>query len=290
MDTRLFSIVFLGALTTVAFGYPLFRMSRLHMGWPQRLWWGLNFLIVRLLWRTTTHGGPLPLTAGRGAIVTCNHACRFEPMLIETATDRVVHWMTAIEYFRGVAGFFLGIAQTIPTSRGGIDTRATRMAMRYLQNGDALGVLPEGRINIEQEKLLLPGRLGTAMMALTMKVPVIPCYIRGLPYEERIFQLFFRPAKVEMFFGEPIDFQEFYGRENDRETLSVVTRRILKAIATLAGHPGFEPEVVGRVPRAGRRRIRPETTSVGTETRETGTTKTETRDVSEEVAETGAEE
>lgn len=271
-----FCAIFLGILIAISFGYPLYRMSRLHMGWPQRLWWGANYLIVRLLWRTTTYGGPLPLQPGRGVIVTCNHSCRFEPMLIEAATDRVVHWMTAIEYFKGVAGVFLGIAQTIPTSRGGVDTRAMKAAMRYLQHGDALGIMPEGRINIEREKLLLPGRLGAAMMTLTMKVPVIPCYIRGLPYEERLFLLFTRPAKVEMYFGQPIDFSEFYGRDNDRETLCAVTKRILKAIAALAGDSDFEPEVTGRAPRASR--LSPRTRPQASPTPETASSQESTEE------------
>ena len=242
--------VVLVALVAVAFLYPVYAMWRLHMGWPQRLLWGLNFLVVRLLWRCRAHGGPLPLPPGKGAVVTCNHSCRFEPILIETAANRVVHWMTAMEYFKGATGFLLGISQTIPTSRGGVDTRAMKTAQRYLQSGDAIGILPEGRINIECEKLLLPGRLGAAMMALSMRVPVIPCYICGLPYEEQIFALFFRPAKIDVYIGKPIDFSEYYGQEKDREVLATVTKRILKAIAALAGHPEFEPEVTGRAPRA----------------------------------------
>lgn len=251
--------IFLIGLVMIAIISTFCHMCRLRMGWPQRLWWGVNYLIVRWLWRATSVGAPLPLESGRGAVVTCNHSCRFEPMLIETATNRVVHWMTAMEYFKGVAGFFLGLAQTIPTSRGGVDTRATKIAMRHLQNGDALGIFPEGRINIDKEQLLLPGKLGAAMMALIARVPVIPCYIRGLPYEEKIFALFVRPARIEMVFGKPIDFSEFYGQETNREVLGIVTKRIMKEIATLAGHPEFEPQVSGRAPRANSRLMRQRT-------------------------------
>ncbi len=261
-------LIFLVGLVVIAIISTFCRLCQLKMGWPQRLWWGANYLIVRWLWRATSVGAPLPLEPGKGAVVTCNHSCRFEPMLIETVTNRVVHWMTAMEYFKGVAGFFLGLAQTIPTSRGGVDTRATKIAMRHLQNGDALGIFPEGRINIDKESLLLPGKLGAAMMALIARVPVIPCYIHGLPYEEKIFALFVRPARIEMVFGKPIDFSEFYGREADREVLGIVTKRIMKEIATLAGHPEFEPQVSGRAPRANSRLMRQRTQTETAETTE----------------------
>ena len=55
--------------------------------------------------------------------------------------------------------------EVIPVNRGGIDTAATKQAIRYASQGDLVGMFPEGRIN-EGGQFLLPGRPGAAMIAL----------------------------------------------------------------------------------------------------------------------------
>jgi 1-acyl-sn-glycerol-3-phosphate acyltransferase len=119
------------------------------------------------------------------------------------------------------------------------------MAIRYAQEGELVGILPEGRIN-RTERFLLPGRPGAALIALKARVPVIPCYIQGAPYDGTTLGCVFMPAKVTVRIGEPIDVSEFYGREDEREVLEQVTRRLLCAIAALAGQPDFQPELAGK--------------------------------------------
>jgi 1-acyl-sn-glycerol-3-phosphate acyltransferase len=111
-----------------------------------------------------------------------------------------------------------------------------------------VGVFPEARIN-RTDKLLIAGRSGAAMIALKARVPVIPCYIRGAPYDGTALGCLFMRANVTVRIGQPIDLSEFYGRENERDVLEQVTRQLLVAIATLAGQPDFQPELAGRLRR-----------------------------------------
>lgn len=247
-QTNLIAALALAALAAVLFGCTVRQRRRLRLTWAQSFWYAVNYVITRILWRARVNRR-LPVGPNQGAIIVSNHCSSVDPCFIEIATNRAVHWMVAKEYFSHWAlGRFLRLAVAIPANRGAIDTQATKMAIRYAQQGELVGILPEGRIN-RTERLLLPGRSGAAMIALKAHVPIIPCYIQGAPYDGTTLGCLFMPAKVTVRIGEPMDLSEFYGREDDREVLEQLTRRLLIAIAALAGQPDFQPELAGRLRR-----------------------------------------
>jgi 1-acyl-sn-glycerol-3-phosphate acyltransferase len=162
------------------------------------------------------------------------------------ATGRKVHWMVAREYCEHPAfGWFLRACEVIPTNRGGIDTAATKGAIRIVSRGGLMGMLPEGRINMTDE-ILLPARPGAALVALKAKALIVPCFIRGAPYRRHAWSPFFMPARVEITFGEPIDLSEFHEREGESGVVQEIMHRVLRALATLGGQPTFEPKLAGR--------------------------------------------
>ena len=96
--------------------------------------------------------GPLPIPMDQGAIIVSNHRAGVDPLFIAMTTPRPVHWMVAREYCElWTVGWGFRILQAIPTNRAGIDTASTRMAIRLAQQGELVGVLPEGRINRERD-------------------------------------------------------------------------------------------------------------------------------------------
>jgi 1-acyl-sn-glycerol-3-phosphate acyltransferase len=235
-----FLLVFVFAVAVVAL---LIRRSRLSPF--QWLLWILAWLLCKVLWRARWHT-PLQLPEGQGAVIVCNHRSSVDPFFIQTMTTRKTHWMVAREYCEHPAlRWFLSSCEVIPVSRGGIDTASTKAAIRLASAGDIVGMLPEGRINMS-DQFLLPARPGAALVALKARVPVIPCYIKGSPYWRYSWSPLTMRARVEVRCGEPIDLSEYYGRESDSQVLAEVTRRILKAIAALAGQPDFEPQIAGR--------------------------------------------
>jgi len=245
-QTNCLAFLALASLASWIASWLVNRRRQLRLGWTQSFWYGVNYLICRVLWRASGNLS-LPLPPEAGAVIVANHRSSVDPCFIEIATNRVVHWMVAKEYFAypGI-GRFLRLAEAIPTNRGGIDTQATKLAIRYAQNGGLVGIFPEGKINLTAD-LLLPGRSGAALIALKGRVPVIPFYIEGAPYDGMPLGPLLMPAKVTVRMGEALDFSAYYGRENEREVLEFVTRRILIAIAELAGRPDFEPQLAGRM-------------------------------------------
>jgi len=202
-------------------------------------------MICRLLWRAEI-SRRLPIQPGQGVVIISNHTCPFDPAFIALGVTRVMRWMVAREYCEHpFMGWFLRPFEVIPTNRAGIDTAATKQMIRCAQQGELVGLFPEGRIN-NTDRLLLPGRPGVALIALRARVPVVPCFIHGAPYDGTALGCLRMPARVRMTVGQPIDLTEFYGREDDRAVLEEVTRRLMRAIATLGGQPDFQPELAGR--------------------------------------------
>ena len=146
---------------------------------------------------------------------------------------------------RPTLGWFFRVCRSIPVSRGGIDTAATKLAIRYAREGGLVGIFPEGRLNTTDE-LLLPGRPGAALIALRAGVPIVPCYVRGAPHNGTTFGWMLMTAKVELYVGRPIDTTQYRGREHDRATHEALTLCMLTEIARLAGRPDFQPKLAGR--------------------------------------------
>jgi 1-acyl-sn-glycerol-3-phosphate acyltransferase len=201
-------------------------------------------ITTRILWRARV-SGPLPIPPGQGAVIVSNHRCPFDPAFMTLAVDRIMHWMVAKEYCEHpLMGLVLRVFEPIPTSRGGVDTAATKLTIRYAQQGEIVGLFPEGRLNTTGQ-LMLPGRPGVAMIALRARVPVIPCYIEGSPYDGTSLGCLLMPAKVRLVVGRPIDLSPYYDRDNDREVIEDLTARFMREIAALAGRPDYEPVVAG---------------------------------------------
>lgn len=204
-----------------------------------------NLVMTRVRWRARIEGR-VAVPHGQGAVIVCNHIGPVDPAFIALACDRPVHWMVAREYCQlPVVGLALRVLQVVPTGRKGVDTAAIKLAMRYAQQGELVGMFPEGRIN-DEDRFMLPGRAGAAMVALKARVPVVPCYVENSPYDGTDFGFFMMSAQTRLKVGRPIDLSEYYGREGDRDVLKQLTRRFLREIAALAGRHDYEPTLAGK--------------------------------------------
>lgn len=204
-----------------------------------------NLVMTRVRWRARLQGA-LPIDPPGGAVIVCNHRSPVDPAFVALAARRQVHWMVAREFCQvPVIGWGLRVLEVIPTSRAGIDTAATRAAVRYAQQGELVGMFPEGRLNTTSE-FMLPGRLGAAMVALRAKVPVIPCYVEGGPFQGSVYSFFWLSTRARLVVGQPLDFSAYYGRDDDREVLEHVTRGLMREIARLAGREDYEPQIAGK--------------------------------------------
>jgi 1-acyl-sn-glycerol-3-phosphate acyltransferase len=210
----------------------------------------VNRLLTSLLWRTSAPAD-VPLPPGRGGVIVCNHRSSVDPCFVQRSTQRPIHWMVAREYVEHPAlRWFLTTCEVIPVNRGGIDTAATKLALRYVRNGGIVGMFPEGRIN-RTDQLFISVRPGAALVAIKTRAIVLPCYLQGSPYGGTALSPLFMSAHVRLQYGETIDAADYADRIAAGEDEATLTRelllRSLRAIAKLAGQENFEPELAGRV-------------------------------------------
>ncbi len=236
-------LVALALVPLIVFGIKWLRSP---LSLRQTSFWSLNYLITRLIWGTHIKG-QLSVEAGKGAVIVANHRSSIDPSFVQICLRRTVYWMVAREYCEApVIGWLLREFQVIPVGRAGVDTAATKLAIRLAQQGELIGMFPEGRINLTKDQLLLPGRPGAALVALKARVPIIPVFIVGAPYDGTSLGPLFMRAQVRVRIGQPLDISAYYGREKEEGVTKEITLRLMREMAKLAGHPDFEPQLAGR--------------------------------------------
>ncbi|MGI9455290.1 MAG: lysophospholipid acyltransferase family protein [Aeoliella sp.] len=205
-----------------------------------------NQFLVRVVWRATVPK-QFPLGPGKGAVVICNHRSSIDPCIVQVAARRrLVHWLVAQLYPpKSLIGRMLALFETIPVRREGNDVSPLKAAFRMAEEGHLVGMLPEGTINTTDE-FMMPVRPGAVVVALRSRVPVLPCYLEGVPYHKILWRPVFMPARVKLVIGDPIDLSEYWGRERDAELIARLTLECVQEIAKLAGREDFQPQIAGR--------------------------------------------
>jgi 1-acyl-sn-glycerol-3-phosphate acyltransferase len=242
---NILAICVLAVLVLSLAGWVVVKLRQSPFSPAQSVIYALAYTVSRILWRANVPDR-FPIPFDQGAVIICNHRSSLDPSFIALTVPRVVHWLVAREYcefllFRRL----LRLCGSIPTNRGGVDTAATKAAIRIVEEGGLVGLFPEGRINMT-EQTLLPGHPGAAMIALKARAPVIPCYIHGAPYDDTALGCLLMPAAVRLVIGQPIDLSPYFDRTSDRELLDELTLRFLKEIARLGGDNHFQPRLAGR--------------------------------------------
>jgi 1-acyl-sn-glycerol-3-phosphate acyltransferase len=237
--------ILVAVLAAALVGWIVVARRRTNYTLTQSFLYTVNLFFARVMWRTQV-SGPLPVADHEGAVIICNHTSGVDPCVIQLCTHRVVHWMVAREYYSmfGLAWAFRAV-EAIAVNRGGIDTAATKNAIRLAEQGGLVGLFPEGRVNTT-EALLQPGRPGAALIALRARVKVIPIFVTGVPYNGTALGSLFMTGNARVKVGQPIDLSEYYGRENDRAVLEEITKKFLIEMARLAGVNDFEPKLAGK--------------------------------------------
>ncbi len=235
------AIAFLALVALVPLIAAVAEFRRGHFTPAQKCLLWIAVLLTRLLWRS---GRPPSLPADlQGAVIVSNHRSSVDPFFVQVCCDRPIRWLVAREYCEHPAfRWFLSTCNVIPVNRGGIDTAATKAAIRCVREGGLVGMFPEGRINMS-DNFMLPVRPGAAVVATKASVPMVPCYIEGSPYHRVPWSPFFMSARVRVRFGEQIC--PSAGPSEDRRQ-EKVTAEVIRRIAELAGRGNFEPKMAGR--------------------------------------------
>jgi 1-acyl-sn-glycerol-3-phosphate acyltransferase len=206
-------------------------------------WWSKFVLLgplLRLFCRPTIEGLEHIPTRG-GAILASNHLAVVDSFVLPLVVPRRITFPAKSEYFTkpGLIGrlqkaFFTGVGQ-IPIDRSGGSAARDAMdtAVRVLREGRLLGIYPEGTRSPDGR--LYKGKTGVARMTLEAGVPVVPVAMIGTDKVNPIGSRMWRPRKVRIRVGEPLDFTRYAGMEGDRFIERSMTDEIMYALMELSG-------------------------------------------------------
>lgn len=208
------------------------------------LYWVLKYIFLgpflRVLYRPKAIGRERLPKQGP-YILAVNHNSFLDSIFVPLMIGPQVTYLAKDEYFNspGIKGFFMkvffsGVGQ-VPINRtgGSASEAALKTGMRILNEGQVLGIYPEGTRSPDGR--LYRGHTGVARMAIQAKVPVIPVGVKGTreiqPPDRKLPKI----KKLAMEFGEPIDFSRYEGQENDRFVLRSATDEIMYEIMQISG-------------------------------------------------------
>ncbi|MBR7553265.1 lysophospholipid acyltransferase family protein [Allobacillus sp. GCM10007491] len=156
-----------------------------------------------------------------GPVIICsNHISNYDPPTVGITSPRTIHFMAKEELFekKGI-GFILRNVNAFPVKRGMRDRNALRKGLKLLEEGNVLGLFPEGtRSKTGQVKR---GLAGAGFFAMRSNATVIPCAIIG-KYE--------RSKPLTVIYGKPIEFESL---KKDKPSAQEVTDEIMENIKRL---------------------------------------------------------
>lgn len=155
-----------------------------------------------------------------GILLVCNHISDLDPIVLGLTNPRPIHFMAKQELFKiPIFRSIISRLYAFPVNRGKSDRKALRTGLKVLNDGNILGLFPEGTRHKTGE--LGKGLAGAGFFALRTNAQVVPCAIIG-PY--KVF------SKIRVVYGKPIDMEEL--RKN-KASANEVTEIIMNEIRKL---------------------------------------------------------
>jgi len=137
-------------------------------------------------------GGLEHLPPDGPVVIACNHVTNFDVFPMQLSLSRPIFFMAKAELFKfPVMDVALRNLGAFPVYRGEKDAWAMKHAYKVLEQGQTLGMFPEGTRN--KGKGLGVAKTGTARMALENNCPVVPMIVIGT---DEFFKHFPRRATV----------------------------------------------------------------------------------------------
>jgi 1-acyl-sn-glycerol-3-phosphate acyltransferase len=179
-----------------------------------------------------------------GAILAGNHISVADSFFTPLYIKRRVSYLAKSEYFteKGIKGrlkklFFSAMGQ-VPVDRSGASAARAALdtGIRLLNEGQLLGIYPEGTRSPDGR--LYKGKTGVARMALEAGVPVVPVVMIGTDKVNPIGSKMWRPHRITMVVGRPLDFSRYEGMAGDRFVERSMTDEIMYRLMEM-GHQEY---------------------------------------------------
>ncbi len=163
-------------------------------------------------------------------IIVANHLNLIDPPLLGASIPRSINFMAKQELFEPLmARAIVQAYGAFPVRRGRLDRKALRQALGQLQEGQVVGMFPEGKRSPDNQ--LQSPQPGTALLAAHSGASILPVGISGSDQMKGVRSILHRP-RITVTIGRPF----VVASEGDRRTRSRLARYsdlIMERIAEL---------------------------------------------------------
>ena len=177
------------------------------------------------LYRIETAGAEhIPET---GAILASNHTSFADVLVISAAARRQVRYMAKKELFATPLAPLIKMLGAYPVDRGGGDVASIRRTISLVENGELVGIFPQGHRYGRRDPRTTDIKPGVGMIAYHTKAPVVPVFISNKRMKTGMFR------KNTVTFGEPVTFEELGFTNGGKLEYSAAARVIFDRVCGL---------------------------------------------------------
>jgi 1-acyl-sn-glycerol-3-phosphate acyltransferase len=171
-------------------------------------------------------------------LLAANHGSFMDPFLLGTAMPRRVRYIMHASYYRGMMHPIFRVLGNIPVEDGKT-LQALKLGTQILDNGDVLGIFPEGHVT-ETGKLQEP-KEGALFMAQRSGAPVYPVALKGNVASWPRKGKFPMPTRITCIVGDPIQVP----KDASREQVAELTDKLMEELARMLEEPP-PPKTAGK--------------------------------------------
>ncbi|MBI4685977.1 MAG: 1-acyl-sn-glycerol-3-phosphate acyltransferase [Nitrospirae bacterium] len=164
-----------------------------------------------------------------GVIVVANHVSYLDPMVVGSAIKkRQATFMARHGLFKiPLIGLFVG-SFSFPINRDNPQPSSIKEAVNRLKRGELIVMFPEG--GRRRDRTVLDAKRGVGLIAAMSNATVVPAFVDGTDRALPTGAKFIKPAKIRVFFGDPIEIKE---EKKDRDFQDKIGAAVIEALRSL---------------------------------------------------------
>ena len=172
-----------------------------------------------------------------GCLVCANHTSMLDVLILSAGLKRQIRYMAKKEAMNvPVIGKFLSALGAYPVDRGGADVSSIKRTIAFLEEGEMVGIFPQGTRHPGVDPATTPIKGGVGMITWHTKATVLPVCIATKHNRVRPF------CRTQLIVGKPIPFDTFGYESGGRKEYLAASERIFADICRLGGFNRALPE------------------------------------------------
>ena len=133
---------------------------------------------VRAIWRVKTEG--IENVPEHGCLLVANHTAFSDVLVLEAAQKRQIRFMAKKELFKiPLLSQLIKALGAYPVDRGGADVRSLKLTFKMIEEGDLIGIFPQGTRHPNTDPRTTEVKSGIGMIAYHAKADILPVYIEN---------------------------------------------------------------------------------------------------------------